>query len=268
MFTFTDTPPGTVGDPSTSTSKELFTDTTAGADVGEPTVTSKEPKATFQMSLHLAEEVDIAPSPLDSSNSSLDDLFEHSSDDYVPSEDSDTSVPEDELPDNQPAVVRPRLNFTDNLNVGLHKNKRGGRKEVEGKVTRKRLRKPDSWNRNIRKKCQNEGLEYKTAKNKVVEAKLFKKPCNCRTKCFEKLSVIGRAMIFADFYSLSKQGKDQFISSSVEEIRKKPEKLRKNDGKEKRRKFTRKYYLPNQTEPLEVCQTMFLNTLDYTLKKV
>lgn len=96
------------------------------------------------MSLHLAVEVEIAPSPLDSSNSSLDDWFEHSLNDYVPSEDSDTSGPvfEDELPDNQPAVVR--LNLTDNLNLGLHKTKRGGRKEIEGEGTRKRLRKPDS----------------------------------------------------------------------------------------------------------------------------
>lgn len=165
MFTFTDITPATdVSDPSTSTSKESFTDTTAGADVGEPTVTSKEPKGTFQMSLHLAVEVEIAPSPLDSSNSSLDDFFEHSSNDYVPSEDSDTSDTEDELPDNQTAVVR--LNLTDNLNVGLHKNKRGGRKEVEGEGTRKRLRKPDSWNRNIRKKCRNKGLEYKTVKTR------------------------------------------------------------------------------------------------------
>lgn len=198
MFTFTDTKPATdIGDPSTSTSNESFTDTTAGADAGEPTVTSKEPKATFQMSLQLAVEVEIAPTPLDSSNSSLDDLFEHSSNDYVPSEDSDTSGPEDELPDNQTAVVR--LNLTDNLNVGLHKNKRGGRKEVEGEGTRKRLRKPDSWNRNIRKKCRYEGLEYKTAKNKVVEAKLLKEPCNCRIICFEKLSVIGRCMILLIF---------------------------------------------------------------------
>lgn len=68
---------------------------------------------------------------------------------------------------------------------------------------------------------------------------------------------------FAYFYSLSKQGKDQFISYSVEEMGKKSEKLRKNNGKESRRKFTRKYYLPNQTEPIKVCQTMFLNTLDY-----
>lgn len=58
---------------------------------------------------------------------------------------------------------------------------------------------------------------------------------------------------FADLYSSSKQGKDQFISSSVEEMGKKSEKLRRNDGKESRRKFTRKYYLPNQTEPLKVC---------------
>lgn len=138
MFTFTDAPPGTdVGDPSTSTSKESFTDTPAGADVGEPTVTSKEPKATFQMSLHLAEEVEIALSLLDSSNSSLDDSFEHSSNDYVPSEDSDTSGPEDESPDNQPAVVRPRLNLADNLNVGLHKNKRGAVKRLKGRVQEK-----------------------------------------------------------------------------------------------------------------------------------
>lgn len=126
MLTFTDAPPGTdVGDPSTSTSKESFTDTTAGADVGEPTVTSKEPKATFQMSLHLAVEV------------ALDDLYKHSSNGYVLSEDSDTSGPEDESPDNQPAVVRPKLNLADNLNVGLHKNKRGAVKRLKGRVQEK-----------------------------------------------------------------------------------------------------------------------------------
>lgn len=90
------------------------------------------------MSLHIAEEVEVASSPLDSSNSLLDDLFEHSSEDYVLSEDSDTSGPEDELPENQPAVVGPRLNLTDTLNV--HLNKKGGRKKVEGEGTRKRLK--------------------------------------------------------------------------------------------------------------------------------
>lgn len=93
-------------------------------------------------------------------------------------------------------------------------------------------------------------------------------PCNCRITLFKKRSEIARAKIFADFYSLSKQGKDQFISSSVEEMGEKDLKtLEETMGKKIEKGLQGSAcYLPNKTESLEVCQSMFVNLMDYTLK--
>lgn len=146
--------------------------------------------------------------------------------------------------------------------------KKRGRKKVEGNITRKRMRNTNSWAREIRKKRRNAGLEYKTATGKTVKAKGLKAACTCRLKCFEKFSEIERQTIFADYYSLSKEAKNQFIAGLVCEKGKARQRLRDGRELESRRKFTRLYSLPKSGEHIAVCQKMFLNTLDVTLKKV
>lgn len=119
-----------------------------------------------------------------------------------------------------------------------------------------------------KKRNCNEGQEYTTAKGKMIRAKTLQPPCNCRMKCADKVSEIQRASIFADYYSLCAEEKNQFIAGSIEEGKKQCQRLRRNDEAESRRKFTRHYFLPNASTRVEVCQKMFTNTLDITLKKV
>lgn len=96
-------------------------------------------------------------------------------------------------------------------------NKKRGRKRVEGEGIRKRKRNCDSWAKNIQKKKKNSGEEYVTLKGKLISSKSMKPPCQCRKKCYEQFNDVERAAIFADYYSLSKEGKDQFLASNIKE---------------------------------------------------
>ncbi|KAK9739098.1 hypothetical protein QE152_g9306 [Popillia japonica] len=73
--------------------------------------------------------------------------------------------------------------------------------------------------------------------------------------------------MFTDFYNLPLEAQNQFIANLVEEQIKKIERKR-TDGKESRRKYSRKYNLLKNAARIKVCQIMILNTFDLTLKKV
>lgn len=121
--------------------------------------------------------------------------------------------------------------------------------------------------KNIRKRLKMQGKEYYTLSAKKVKEKEIKEPCKCRKKCYEQLSISEREEIFKEFYNLSSEAQNQFIANFVEEQNKKVERKRTDNGAS-RRNFTRKYFLLKSNGRVEVCQTMFLNTLDLNLKKV
>lgn len=216
------------------------------------------------------------------------DPNDHSSDEYVPS--SDYSSDNDYVinnnqpkpknkPHNQEIAATENIPIVDDHEIEQQvegnqaealtplKRKRG-RKKVVGDGTRKRKRSSITWQRNVQKTKRNSGEEYTTLKGKLVPAKTLKNPCNCKKKCFEKIDELDRQAIFADFYSLTKEGKDQFLACNVKEENKQRQRLRRENSPDSRRKFTRKYSLTKGGGYVEVCQTMFLNTLDVTLKKV
>ncbi|KAG5864778.1 hypothetical protein JTB14_016705 [Gonioctena quinquepunctata] len=121
--------------------------------------------------------------------------------------------------------------------------------------------------RKVKKRENEKGKEYLTLKGKKNLGKKVKEACSCRQKCFEKFLEIERLEMFRDFYNLSLEAQNQFIANLIDEQNKKIER-KKTDGKESRRKYSRKYHLLKNASRINVCQIMFLNTFDLTLKKV
>lgn len=113
-----------------------------------------------------------------------------------------------------------------------------------------------------------EGKSYVTISGKVIAEKSLRRACNCRKKCYEQLSDDVRLVIFKHFYSLSQSGQNQFLANNVEESEKKVQRIRGIRKNRSRRKYTRNYFLFENQNRIEVCQTMFLNTLNVSLKKV
>lgn len=106
-----------------------------------------------------------------------------------------------------------------------------------------------------------------TIKGKHIPEKSLKDPCSCKKKCYEKFSNEKRQDIFNEFYNLSQDAQNQFVANHVQEVLKKTERLRGKD-KESRRTYSRIYHLDRNLEKIQVCQIMFLSTLDLTVKKV
>lgn len=176
---------------------------------------------------------------------------------------SDTSI---QYGDNNNRIEEVEVTYGPNSVVqsNIPNLKGGGRKKVEVK-SRKRKRNPECWVKNIRKKLKIQGKEYTTMKGKVIPAKIMKLPCSCKRKCFDKINYAQRLIIFENYYSLTLDGQNQFISSSVEEISKKTERIKINNIPS-RRQFSKKYFLTKNNEKIEVCQIMFMNTLNVSQK--
>lgn len=67
---------------------------------------------------------------------------------------------------------------------------------------------------------------------------------------------------------MESEGQSQFISNNIEEYPKKTERIKQNSTPS-RRQFSRKYFLTGINNiQIEVCQVMFMNTLNISLKKI
>jgi len=153
---------------------------------------------------------------------------------------------------------------------GFFINSRGGgrKKLADELLTRKRKRNPEGWTKNVRKTSKMQGKSYITTKGKLVPAKTLKPPCSCKRKCFEKIDTDQMFVIFDNFYKLESEGQSQFISNNIEEYPKKTEHIKQNSTPS-RRQFSRKYFLTGINNiQIEVCQVMFMNTLNISLKKI
>lgn len=99
-------------------------------------------------------------------------------------------------------------------------------------------------------------------KGKVVPDKLMKPACNCRLKCYEKLSENERQKHFHSYWSEEKSVdvKRQFISSCIESQATMRSRKRDQDSNKSKEKSLLYYFTVNM-ERLRVCKVMFLNTL-------
>ena len=144
--------------------------------------------------------------------------------------------------------------------------------------TRKRKRKPELWKKNKRKTAVNHGYEFEDKRKKLdgsivtknVKKREMKPPCkeSCRFKCREKFNEEARQKAFDDFYANGDRAiQSQQIASLVTQ-EKKARTRTKDADKESRRDFSRTYSLVLNGESINVCQTMFLNTLGVSEKRV
>ena len=88
-----------------------------------------------------------------------------------------------------------------------------GEQDAATDKSRKRVRNPDAWVRNVRKKKRNTGKEYVSYRGKKVPAKSQKGPCcACRSKCYNKISEAEADSMFAQFLEIgTKDEQDAFL---------------------------------------------------------
>lgn len=130
----------------------------------------------------------------------------------------------------------------------------------------KRKRNENEWS-DVKRKClKNLGKQYVSKKGEYVDEKIMKGRCNCRYKCSTKISEDQRLNCFQRFWELGT--KEKQWGYVVKYTQKENKKRTLNTSVNNKRKFTYKYFLPTtlcsevgQNEKIDVCKTMFLNTL-------
>lgn len=194
-------------------------------------------------------------------SSENEDFSSGSSNDYVP--DFDCSDSDEEI--NPGGEIQSPLHTAEN---SITRRKPGGRQKQD-QPTKKRKRDPKNWKRNVRKSAKDAGKDYLSVTGLIKPKKNLKPPCTCRKKCWEKINENERINIFEQFYKLPVESQNQYLSDCVDEFEKKSQRLRTQKSKS-RRNFSRNYFLKCKgiDEKIEVCQTMFLNTLSVTLMKI
>lgn len=109
-------------------------------------------------------------------------------------------------------------------------NKSDSEKSKESQAAKKkRERRPETWQRNIKKKLKTEGKEYVNAKGKLVPAKkLLPVDCSkCKQRCTDKISEETRRKIFDWFWKLgSYTAQKEFVISRVTQVATKTSKRR------------------------------------------
>ena len=147
-------------------------------------------------------------------------------------------------------------------------NGRKRKYQMPDKLTRKKARNPDKWEKNVTKNAKNLGLEHTSVKTKKkVPARSMKNNCGpgCKLKCEQKLLEDRRKTIFQEFWSISEYSrKYDFILRNVQERLKVH-----NSEVNTRRKYSINYSFTDQSNnSISVCKTMFLNTLDISEQMV
>lgn len=140
--------------------------------------------------------------------------------------------------------------------------------EKETAKSRKRTRKPDQWQRNIKKRKRQAGEEYESSKGIIKPAKTIKNTCetSCPYKCSSNFTSIQREEIKQNFYRLSDDQKSKYYDEYTLKINKDRTRTKKKD--ESRRIFSFKYYFLKDKQKQRVCKTFFCNTLDISVRRV
>lgn len=134
------------------------------------------------------------------------------------------------------------------------------------KLTRKRKRDPNTWKRNVQKNLRLEGKQYYTQKGTLKPAKSVKDiVCRCHYNCQQYFTNEQREDILSDFLRLKcQQLRWNFIIKHVSCIPKKRCYSENND----RRSKTFVYTLTSNEVPRQVCQKIFLSTLNISSRTV
>lgn len=133
---------------------------------------------------------------------------------------------------------------------------------------------PENWIRNKRKLAKNKGQSYIASNGKFIEAKQMKGNCgsSCRMQCYKKISEDNRQSNFNYFYQLADIAKQRkFLFDHMKTYEPKRNKVPKNP--QKLRAVQRTYFLDlvhvnGETEMIQVCKLMFLNTFSISSQMI
>lgn len=132
---------------------------------------------------------------------------------------------------------------------------------------KKRIRNHKDWGEIKRKRLTNEGKTYCSKRGHIVQEKTMREACRCRYKCSDKVSEDTRKDIFKKFWALGDRAKQWLhIANYTKQEHKKRTYFARTEIH--KRIYTYKYFLPKYEEQfhtkIDVCKTMFLNTLGIT----
>ena len=110
---------------------------------------------------------------------------------------------------------------------------------------RKRLRKPETWKKNVAKVKRARGEAYVSpCSGREIEARKTGPPCQCKRHCFDQFTVEERESIINDFYALGdKQLQDAHLFGliSSHEVKRKRPRRRSVSARKKARKASYTY---------------------------
>lgn len=127
---------------------------------------------------------------------------------------------------------------------------------------KKVTKKPEKWIKNIQKAKRNIGKEY-ISKGKIRRARQLCDPClsNCKLRCSERITNEQRHKIFHYYWNLGDVTlQRKFIVDCMEIV--KPKYRKPKEGSQRSLNFAYKFNLDECKEPIRVCRTMFINTID------
>jgi len=124
---------------------------------------------------------------------------------------------------------------------------------------------PQAWEETKRKVERNSGIEYVNAGDKVVQGKRLKPPCGpkCYRSCHEKFTNDVRQILNQRFWAAGSVEKHWIFVADHIEVTSTGKKTKAGDSPSRRAESV-KYFLPLNGRNVQVCRTMFFNTLDVT----
>jgi hypothetical protein len=136
--------------------------------------------------------------------------------------------------------------------------------------SRKRMRQPENWKNNIRKRRRQSGLEYINTRGILVPEKILTfSSCSCPQQCSSKVPAEEQEIIFQNFKSMGDRNMQAaFIAGHVVSAVKKKSTLRDADRRKTRTNFYRYYLTLSDNRRVEVCKKFFVGTLPVGRKTV
>ena len=131
--------------------------------------------------------------------------------------------------------------------------------------SRKRMRRPETWKRNIKKNKVNSGLPYVSEGNKEIPGKFLKPSCGqiCRLKCASRFTETERQVIHTGFWKLADNSlQRQYVSGNIEIAKTKYRRVVEGSS----RGENLWYHLTSNGKRMKVCKKFFMNTLDISDK--
>ncbi|XP_011312420.1 uncharacterized protein [Fopius arisanus] len=156
-----------------------------------------------------------------------------------------------------------------NMEVTKKRRRAGSSRDGDQLDSRGRVKNPQNWKVNVKKNARLRGEAYIGGGGKIVPAKVMGPPCDCRSRCGEKVDEESRSKLHEVFWKTCNwDQRKQYVALSVKESPKHRTRARGKDPTETRRQVTFTYSLLVNDECITVCKPMFLSTFSISEKFV